>query len=191
MRPDTGGFLPNEGELLSRLYVNATDAARICGVTVRQLTYWTDRGIVATREGDARTYDEQALRKVLAIKDQMLQGYTLEKAAQLTAVSTAGDSAEQQVEPAYLERLSTAVEAFAPRVKAYLALGRARRATAALTAAQLEPCFGDGAEVDAVARRIAAVLDEVTFVAETALAEVSGPRPAAEGAAEGALTVPV
>src|SRR5512146_3319156 len=75
--------LPQEDELLARLWLNATDAAKVCGVTVRQLTYWTDKGIIPSHDASARSYDIAGLRKVVAIKRAMLAGYTLEKASQL------------------------------------------------------------------------------------------------------------
>lgn len=176
MRSEAGTFLPDESELLSRLWLNATDASRVCGVTVRQLTYWTDRGIVATRDGDNRTYDMQALRRVIAIKRIMLEGFTLEKAAQLVEKhDMAAQQADLAVSPSYLDDTITRVHAFVPKVAAYLALGRLNRLAAALVGTDLERCFEEGANDGAVAVRVAETLDQASVAVDRALSELARP----------------
>ena len=176
MRPDAWAFLPIEAELLSRLRLNATDAARVCGVTVRQLTYWTDRGIVETHDGDNRTYDLAALRKVVAIKRAMLEGYTLERAAQLVESSNAAvGNADSAISATYLDDLIGRVHAFVPKMAAYLALGRLRRLTTALVDTDLERCFGEDADPSQAARRVAGILDQASLGVDRALSELARP----------------
>jgi DNA-binding transcriptional MerR regulator len=67
--------------LLERLELGIGQAAQLCGVSVRQLSYWTDKGIIGPAEaGGARTYDYRAIEKVCLIKQALDQGYSLEGA---------------------------------------------------------------------------------------------------------------
>ncbi|MCL5108772.1 MAG: MerR family transcriptional regulator [Chloroflexi bacterium] len=171
MASEAGSFLPDEDELLSRLWLNATDAARVCGVTVRQLTYWTDRGIIRSHNGDGRTYDLAALRKTVAIKRIMLEGYTLEKAAQLV------ESAERAEEPdlglGYIDRLLAEVRVCAPRMPALLALGRLRRVAAAAAGLDLERCLAEDDGTGDTARQIASLLNNSAAALEQSMAAVT------------------
>jgi DNA-binding transcriptional MerR regulator len=57
-------------------------AAHLCGVSIRQLSYWTDKGIVKPKErGGSRSYDFAAIERVCLIKQALDQGYSLEGAA--------------------------------------------------------------------------------------------------------------
>jgi len=68
-------------KLLERLELGIGQAAQLCGVSIRQLSYWTDKGIVQpTDGGNSRTYDYPALKKVCLIKQALDQGYSLEGA---------------------------------------------------------------------------------------------------------------
>jgi len=68
-------------KLLERLELGIGQAAQLCGVSIRQLSYWTDKGIVEpTDGGSSRTYDYPALEKVCLIKQALDQGYSLEGA---------------------------------------------------------------------------------------------------------------
>ncbi len=67
--------------LLERLELGIGQAAQLCGVSVRQLSYWTDKGIIEpAEEGGARTYDYRAIEKVCLIKQALDHGYSLEGA---------------------------------------------------------------------------------------------------------------
>jgi DNA-binding transcriptional MerR regulator len=69
--------------LLERLELGIGQAAQLCGVSIRQLSYWTDKGIIEPAErGGSRTYDYQAIEKVCLIKQALDQGYSLEGAVQ-------------------------------------------------------------------------------------------------------------
>jgi DNA-binding transcriptional MerR regulator len=70
-------------KLLERLELGIGQAAQLCGVSIRQLSYWTDKEIVKpTEKGGSRTYDYQAIEKVYLIKQALDQGYSLEGAVQ-------------------------------------------------------------------------------------------------------------
>jgi DNA-binding transcriptional MerR regulator len=68
-------------DLLSRLRLGIGQAAELCGVSIRQLSYWTDKGIIQPADGDgARTYDLEAIRKIQVIKRGLDQNHSLERA---------------------------------------------------------------------------------------------------------------
>jgi len=70
------------GDVLERLVLGIGQAASVCGVSVRQLAYWTDKGFVrAVHEHKGRTYDYDGLEKVCLIKEGLSLGYTLDAAA--------------------------------------------------------------------------------------------------------------
>jgi DNA-binding transcriptional MerR regulator len=82
-------------EALSQLRLGIGPAARMCGVSIRQLSYWTDKGIfnqdatknrssaghsTAKDSARARLYDYPALEKACLIKQGLDLGYSLEAA---------------------------------------------------------------------------------------------------------------
>ncbi len=73
-------------EVLGRLRLTAGKAAEVCGVTRRQLCYWTDKGIIpccnpsAGRDPSRRIYDFAGLRKTLMLKRLMDEGRGLRRA---------------------------------------------------------------------------------------------------------------
>lgn len=68
-------------ELLQSLQLGIGQTAMLCGVSIRQLSYWTDKGIVQPVDEDrSRTYDYAAVEKVSLIKQALDQGYSLEGA---------------------------------------------------------------------------------------------------------------
>ncbi len=77
-------------ELLRGLRLTTGKAAQFCGVSRRQLCYWTDTGIVPSTEGEGndddddasrRAYDFDALHRVLLIKRALEQSGGLRRAA--------------------------------------------------------------------------------------------------------------
>ena len=80
-------------ELLQGLRLTTGKAAQFSGVSRRQLCYWTDTGIVSSVEGDEdeeddnsgnsnrRTYDFDALHRVLLIKQALERSSGLRRAA--------------------------------------------------------------------------------------------------------------
>jgi len=68
-------------KLLEQLELGIGQAAQLCGVSIRQLSYWTDKGIIKpSDQGGSRTYDYAAIEKVCLIKQALDQGYSLEGA---------------------------------------------------------------------------------------------------------------
>lgn len=83
-------------ELLKNLRLTTGKAAQFAGVSRRQLCYWTDTGIISSVEGDEdddaaadddgggsarRTYDFDAIHKVLLIKQALENSSGLRRAA--------------------------------------------------------------------------------------------------------------
>jgi len=74
-------------KVLERLELGIGQAAHLCGVSIRQLSYWSDKGIIKpTERGGSRTYGYSAIEKVCLIKQALDQGYSLEGA--VTEVET-------------------------------------------------------------------------------------------------------
>lgn len=62
-------------EALPDLTLNIAQTAVLCGISVRQLGYWTQQGYVtASGRGARRTYGLAAVRRVLAISKTMDAG---------------------------------------------------------------------------------------------------------------------
>lgn len=69
-------------DLIERLRLGIGQAAALCDVSIRQLSYWTDKGIIIpVDEEKNRCYDYGALERVALIKQALDQGYSLEGAA--------------------------------------------------------------------------------------------------------------
>jgi len=86
-------------KLLERLELGIGQAAHLCGVSIRQLSYWTDKGIIqpSDRSG-SRTYDYRAIEKVCLIRQALDQGYSLEGAvAEAEAYLARRDKARAQL----------------------------------------------------------------------------------------------
>jgi len=120
-------------ELLKNLQLTTGKAAEFCGVSRRQLCYWTDTGIVSAvddddDDGDAaarRTYDFDALHKVLLIKRALEHSAGLRRAARevdqyLTqrrrSAEELADSIEQKREE-FLTEQADKLEAIAAHIK--------------------------------------------------------------------------
>lgn len=68
-------------EALPGLTLNIAQTAALCGVSVRQLGYWTRQGYVAVSGiGARRSYGVEAIRRVLAIRKAMEAGASLRQA---------------------------------------------------------------------------------------------------------------
>lgn len=66
---------------MSRLRLNAQAAARVCGISARQLTYWRSRGLLPA--DGKRAFSVRTLERAIAIRRLLDQGYTLKRAARL------------------------------------------------------------------------------------------------------------
>lgn len=66
---------------LPELRLNAAQTAALCGISVRQLGYWTRQGYLTAQGQDARRgYGLDAVRRVLAIRKTMEEGASLRQA---------------------------------------------------------------------------------------------------------------
>jgi DNA-binding transcriptional MerR regulator len=73
-------------EALPDLTLNIAQTAALCGISVRQLGYWTRQGYVAAQgQGARRTYGLEAVRRVLAIRKAMDGGASLRQALRLVS----------------------------------------------------------------------------------------------------------
>lgn len=67
--------------MMENLHLGIGQAAALCDVSIRQLSYWTDKGIITPIDEDRnRSYDFSALEKIALIKQALDQGYSLEGA---------------------------------------------------------------------------------------------------------------
>ena len=68
--------------LHEKLRLSIGEAARVTGVSVRQLGYWTNKGLVrALGTPGRKRYDFKALERIELIKRHLNEGYGLEQAA--------------------------------------------------------------------------------------------------------------
>ena len=68
--------------LHDKLRLSIGEAARVTGVSVRQLGYWTNKGLVrALGSSGKKRYDFRALERIALIKRHLNEGYALEEAA--------------------------------------------------------------------------------------------------------------
>lgn len=167
----------NDGEVLGRLRLSAAEAARVCGVTPRQLIYWTKKGIVRPSLDGSEDYDVFALEKAIRIRRALATGRSLEKAAQqvdrdladrtmeLDRLSSLdGESLEAELRRR-LERLETRVADLRHMLPVTLGVARLRRAVAVLSTLEahgtLTAATGNGDAAKLVAARLGRAVDEL------------------------------
>lgn len=135
----------NLNQLLQSLELGIGQASQLCGVSIRQLSYWTDKGIIkpANRKG-SRTYDYHAIEKVCLIKQALDQGYSLEGAVaeaavflarqseQETALQAVSDEELRQLVLARTERLSQFSERIRRGLRTYRVSGDLGRLVASV-----------------------------------------------------------
>ena len=86
-------------EALPDLTLNIAQTAALCGVSVRQLGYWTRQGYVAASgQGARRAYGPEAIRHILAIRKSMEAGASLRQS--LRQAGAASPIAAQPESPA-------------------------------------------------------------------------------------------
>ena len=142
-------------EILGRLSLSAAEAARVSGITPRQLIYWTRKGFIRTTGPAERDYDVAALERAIHIRRALEAGHSLEVAARLVEREIAlrdaelarlavldGDDLEVELRRR-LQRLEERVATLRHTLPVSLTLTRLRHALAALarleSAGALEP----------------------------------------------------
>lgn len=80
----------NPEVLLQRLNLSSGKAAELCQISRRQLTYWTEKGIISTitdnnapLEEERYSYDYTAIKRILRIKQHLRPGCGLMRAARI------------------------------------------------------------------------------------------------------------
>jgi len=88
------------GELLAKLRLGIGQTAELCGISIRQLSYWTDKGIIKPMDEDrSRSYDYAAVETISLIKQALDQGYSLDGAvAEADAILQQRDEERRQIE---------------------------------------------------------------------------------------------
>ncbi len=82
--------------LLDKLRLSIGDAARVTGVSVRQLSYWTQKGLVrALGSPGKKRYDFRSLERIVLIKRHLNEGYGLEEAAREADLALRQATAEE------------------------------------------------------------------------------------------------
>lgn len=102
---------------LPALVLNAAQTAALCGISVRQLGYWTRQGYLAAQgQGARRGYNLDTVRRVLAIRRAMQEGASLRQALQQVPANLPewGDSPPQADPPpsADLDALARGLRGF-------------------------------------------------------------------------------
>lgn len=170
----------NDGEVLARLRLSAAEAARVCGVTPRQLIYWSKKGLVRPSPDSEHDYDVFAMEKVIRIRQALDKGHSLERAAQIVQRDMdqlAGDVERlEKLTPEEmenelrrrLERLEERVGALRRTLPASLGIARLRHAVALLARLEAQgQLHGPGADGDAakvLALRLGRAVDELEQV---------------------------
>ncbi len=81
MKDRSGATVPVEpGELLRKLHLTIGQVAEMTGLSIRQISYWTGKGIIGASNPKRRLYDYQAVEKALAIKYGLDDGLSLSEA---------------------------------------------------------------------------------------------------------------
>ena len=178
MKPRILRLLPEEGQSLSRLWLNATDAAKVCGITVRQLTYWTDKGLVPSSSHNGRSYDVRSLNRAMSIDRLMGGGLTLEKASRFLDESARTDGEEGLASVgATIDDLVASIEDYRRRLPAFLAMANVRQASSMLESVDLAAILTGGEDAGAVAAEVASRLNAVGEVIQDAVAALQSATP--------------
>ncbi len=68
------------GELLQKLHLTIGQVAEMTGLSIRQISYWTGKGIIRASNPKRRLYDYLAIEKLLTIKHGLDDGMSLNDA---------------------------------------------------------------------------------------------------------------
>ncbi len=108
-------------EALPDLTLNIAQAAALCGISVRQLGYWTRQGYVeASGQETRRAYGLGAIRRVLGIRKAMEAGASLRQALRQSADVPKADISNFDVSPATLSGTALSAALLSPAMPAPL-----------------------------------------------------------------------
>ena len=86
---------PNRVALWASLALTKTQVAALCGLTERQVGYWTAQGYLPRSPRDPRRYSGDALDMALLIKQGQQQGLSTYKAVQQARAYLAAERSRQ------------------------------------------------------------------------------------------------
>lgn len=76
-------FTPlNRGAMWMKLSLNASQVAALCGVTLRQVIHWADRGYLPRASADSGAFNGQAVDMCMLIKEARTHGISHARAAE-------------------------------------------------------------------------------------------------------------
>jgi DNA-binding transcriptional MerR regulator len=104
---------------LGRLEVGVGQAARLCGISARQLIRWTDIGYIQyKRRRRNRVYDYAAIEKACLVKQARDKGYNIEQAVKLAELFLARRARKQaKLEATPVEALQRLIMARTDRLE--------------------------------------------------------------------------
>lgn len=73
---------PDRGAIWMRLSLNASQVAALCGVTLRQVIHWADRGYLPRSPHDTGAFTGQAVDMCMLIKEARASGISHARAAE-------------------------------------------------------------------------------------------------------------
>jgi len=73
---------PDRGAIWMRLSLNASQVAALCGVTLRQVIHWADRGYLPRASQDSGSFTGQAVDMCMLIKEARASGISHARAAE-------------------------------------------------------------------------------------------------------------
>src|SRR4029079_14533646 len=73
---------PDRGAIWMRLSLNASQVAALCGVTLRQVIHWADRGYLPRASQDSGAFTGQAVDMCMLIKEARTRGISHARAAE-------------------------------------------------------------------------------------------------------------
>src|SRR5437016_10765988 len=86
---------PDRGALWVALALTKTQLAALCGLTVRQVGYWTAAGYLPTAPAHAERYNGNAIDLAVLIKQGLERGLPLRRAVALAREHLAAELARQ------------------------------------------------------------------------------------------------
>jgi DNA-binding transcriptional MerR regulator len=86
---------PDRGALWVALALTKTQLAALCGLTLRQVTYWTARGYLPPAPAPAGRYNGNAIDLALLIKQGLARGLPLRRAVALARAHLGAELARQ------------------------------------------------------------------------------------------------
>lgn len=82
---------PDRGAMWMRLSLNASQVAALCGVTLRQVIHWADRGYLPRASNDSGAFTGQAVDMCMLIKEARTRGISHARAAEQARVFLADE----------------------------------------------------------------------------------------------------